>query len=137
MSILTCFDGCVFLSGFNTLCSACNVVRGCFQCTTCGLDSVHKICHKEYKPKALKRRKELEDLFTLGNGDEYLVVIDESSKMKNHAAATTEKLLGYWKKGKYTKGINRILSPTNTYLIPFTTSGCRFYESQIELGCNI
>ena len=54
MSILTCFDGCVFLSGFNTLCSACNVVRGCFQCTTCGFDSIYKICHKKKATQQLK-----------------------------------------------------------------------------------
>ena len=48
------------------------------------------------------KKEELEKILLIGT---WLVVIDESSKMKNHAAATTEKLLGFWKKGKYTKGI--------------------------------
>ena len=55
MSILTCLDGIVCLSGFSTVCSACNVVRGCFQCTSCGFDSTHRICHKENTPKELKQ----------------------------------------------------------------------------------
>ena len=82
MSILTCFDGCIFLSGFNTLCSACNVVRGCFQCTTFGLDSVHKICHKEYKPKALKLEYiEGNKYIDLSTGDTIMVQIFAKPKL--------------------------------------------------------
>ena len=54
MSILSCLDGIVCLSGFNTFCSACNVLRSCVQCSCFSVDCIHKICDKEYKPKALK-----------------------------------------------------------------------------------
>ena len=54
MSILTCFDGFVFCRTASTICSACNVLRSCVQCSCFSVDCIHKICDKEYKPKALK-----------------------------------------------------------------------------------
>lgn len=39
---------------------------------------------------------------------EWMVVIDEASKMKNHSTATAERLNGWWEKKKYTTGIREI-----------------------------
>ena len=81
MSIFTCFDGCMFLSSFNTLCSACNVVRGCLQCTTCGFDSIHKICHYEKKTQRLKLEYiDGNNVFCL-NGDAILIQIFAEPKL--------------------------------------------------------
>ena len=54
MSILTCLDGIVCLSGFNTFCSACNVARSCVQCSCFSVDCIHKICHRDKQTQQLK-----------------------------------------------------------------------------------
>ena len=50
------------------------------------------------KAKFLELRKWL----SLG---EFMVIIDESSKMKNHTSVTVDRLNGEWKAGKYIQGI--------------------------------
>lgn len=53
-------------------------------------------------------KKRFEDLkVLLSSGGDWMVAIDESSKMKNHSAGTTERLLGWWEKKKYTAGIRQ------------------------------
>lgn len=53
-------------------------------------------------------KKRFEDLMALLQQGNFMVVIDESSKMKNHQAATTEKLIGHFEKGKFYAGIKQM-----------------------------
>ena len=76
MSAFSCLDGIVFCSSFSTLCAACGVARSCIQCSCFSVDSVRKICHKEYKPKALKLEYiEGNKYIDLSTGDTIMVQI--------------------------------------------------------------
>jgi hypothetical protein len=76
MSILTCLDGIVCLSGFNTFCSACNVIRGCLQCSCFSVDSIRKICHRDKATQHLKLEYiDGEKYIDLATGDTLLVQI--------------------------------------------------------------
>lgn len=53
-------------------------------------------------------KNKLEDLKRKLSSGNWMVVIDEASKMKNHATATAERLNGWWEKKKYTTGIREL-----------------------------
>ena len=83
MSILSCLDGIVCLSGFNTFCSACNVLRSCVQCSCFSVDCIHKICHRDKKTQQLKLEYiEGNKYIDLSNGDTIMVEIFAKPKIE-------------------------------------------------------
>jgi hypothetical protein len=83
MALFSCLDGCIFLSSLNTLCSTCNVIRGCLQCSCFSVDSIRKIFHHDKQTQQLKLEYiDGEKYIDLSTGDTIMVQIFAKPKIE-------------------------------------------------------